>query len=108
MRTDTPKTIYLKDYKPYPFKVHSLDMVFDIRDGHTIVTATSKFERLNPEAKEVFLNGEDIELLGVKVDGVETNDYGVTETALRIPTPSKEFELEITAKIEPEKNIMEN
>jgi len=104
MRTDTPKTIYLKDYKPYPFKVHSLDMVFDIRDGHTVVTATSKFERVNHDAKDVFLNGEDMELLSVKVDGVAIDEYTATESALRIPTPSDAFTLEITTKIEPEKN----
>lgn len=104
MRTDTPKTIYLKDYSPYPFKIHSLDMAFDIRDGHTIVTATSKFERVDPAAAEVFLNGEDMELLSVKVDGNAIDDYSVTEAALRISTPSDAFTLEITTKIEPEKN----
>ena len=65
MRTDTPKTIYLKDYTPYPFTIQSLDLNFDIHDGHTIVTAKSRFERTNTDAKEVFLNGEDLELLHV-------------------------------------------
>ncbi len=104
MRTDTPKTIYLKDYKPYPFKVHSLDLLFDIQDGYTIVTATSTFERINPAAKDIFLNGEDMELLGIQIDGVEISDYSLTNTALRIPTPSDAFTLQITTKIEPEKN----
>jgi len=104
MRTDTPKTIYLKDYTPYPFKVHSLHLVFDIHDGHTIVTATSVFERLDREAKDVFLNGERLELLGVKIDGEEFKDYSVNDTSLRIPTPSDKFTLEIKTKIEPENN----
>ncbi|MFK7840329.1 MAG: aminopeptidase N, partial [Bdellovibrionales bacterium] len=104
MRTDTPKTIYLKDYKPYPFKVHSLDMHFDVHDGYTIVTAISEFERLNANAKDVFLNGERLELLEVKIDGSVIDEYSVSENALRIPTPSERFKLEIKTKIKPEEN----
>jgi len=79
-------------------------MNFDIRDGHTIVTATSVFERLDPKAKEVFLNGERLDLVGVKIDGKKTKDFNTTDNALRISTPSDKFTLEITTKIEPEKN----
>ena len=104
MKTDTPKTIYLKDYKPYPFKIHKIDLNFDIHDGQTIVTATSKFERVNPAAKEVFLNGEDLELASVKVDGKLIESPNVTETALRVPCPADEFTLEIVTKIVPEDN----
>ena len=104
MKTDTPKTIYLKDYKPYPFKVHNLDLNFDIHDGYTIVTAKSQFERVDPAAQEVFLNGEDMELLSVIVDGSPIDEYTVSDNAMRIPTPSDDFELEIQTKIIPEEN----
>lgn len=104
MRTDTPKTIYLKDYKPYPFKIHSMKMNFDIYEGHTIVTATARYERLNSEAKDVFLNGEALELLSVKVDGKTVSEYSADDVSLRIPTPSDAFELEIVTKIFPEDN----
>jgi len=104
MKTDTPKTIYLKDYTPYPFEIKALDLHFDIHDGHTIVTATSQFKRTNPAAKDIFLNGEDLDLLSVKINGTETTDYTTTDTALRIPTPANEFTLEIQTKITPETN----
>jgi len=108
MRTDTaptpPKTIYLKDYKPYPFTITALDLNFDIRDGHTIVTARADYVR-NGGSKEVFLNGEDLELLSVKIDGAEVTDYNQTEVALRVPCPAAdEFTLEIVTKIIPEEN----
>jgi len=108
MRTDTaptpPKTIYLKDYKPYPFTITALDLNFDIRDGHTIVTARADYVR-NSGSKEVFLNGEDLELLSVKIDGAEVTDYNQTEVALRVPCPAAdEFTLEIVTKIIPEEN----
>ncbi len=104
MRTDTPQTIYLKDYKPYPFKIRTLDLNFDIHDGHTIVTAVSRVERLDSSAKDVFLNGEGLELISVKIDGQETKTHSLGEDCLRIPTPGDDFELEIVTKIKPEEN----
>ena len=104
MRTDTPKTIYLEDYKPYPFKVESLHLNFDIHEGHTIVTASSLIDRLDRDAKEIFLNGERLDLVEVKVDGETIKDYTKTDTALRVPVPSDKFRLEITTKIKPEEN----
>ncbi|MAI62264.1 MAG: aminopeptidase N [Micavibrio sp. TMED27] len=104
MKTDTPKTIYLRDYKPYPFKIHTLNMNFDLHDDHTIVTATADYERLNDAAKDIFLNGEDLELLSIKADGQEITEYTQSDTDLRIPTPSDRFTLEIVTKIYPAKN----
>ncbi len=104
MKTDTPKTIYLKDYKPYPFKIHSINLNFDIHEGHTIVTANAEYERLNPAAKDVFLNGEDLELISVKIDGAPSHNFTQNEDSLRIPTPSDRFSLEIVTKIKPEDN----
>jgi len=108
MKTDTPQTVYLKDYKPYPFEVESLDLNFDIHDGYTIVTAKSTWKRLNEKAQEVFLNGEHLELMSVKVNGADIDDYKHDEKALRVPCPQgpagDAFELEITTRIQPEKN----
>ena len=28
MRTDTPKTIYLKDYRPSPYQIEHVDLLF--------------------------------------------------------------------------------
>jgi len=85
MRTDTPKTIYLKDYKPYPFEIKHVNLDFNIQDGETIVTAKSQFKRLSTNAKEIFMYGEDLELLSVQIDGVDLNDYNVNEASIRIP-----------------------
>jgi len=104
MRTDTPKTIYLKDYTPYPFKIHSLILNFDIHDGHTVVTATSEFERTDPSAEDIFLYGEELELLSVKIDGADVSEYEQTDTGIHIPCTSDKFQLEIQTKIVPEEN----
>ncbi|MGB0719134.1 MAG: aminopeptidase N [Bdellovibrionales bacterium] len=104
MRTETPKTIYLKDYKPFPFKVHKLDLNFDIHDGSTIVTAKADYERTDPAAKELFLNGEDLDLLSVHVDGAACDTYTRTDDALRIPVAADRFTLQIVTKIYPANN----
>ncbi len=104
MKTDTPKTIYLKDYKPYPFEIKHIDLNFDIHAGATTVTATSQVVRSNPAAKEMFLNGEHLELLSVTVNGETVTDYSVDDKALRVPCTADEFTLEIVTKIIPEEN----
>ena len=43
MKTEEPKTVYLKDYKPYPYKLHHIDLNFDIHDGYTLVQSKMKF-----------------------------------------------------------------
>ena len=65
MRTDTPKTIYLKDYTPPPYTVKHLDLRFEIFDGRTVVHASAQYEKAAGGA--LFLNGEDMKLLSVNV-----------------------------------------
>src|SRR5262245_55348333 len=103
MRTDTPKTIYLKDYKPYPYAVEHLDLTFDIHDSHTDVTSTLKFSR--KDNAPLFLNGEDLELLSIKKNGAALTGYTKDDKRLTIPAPAeKNFTLEIVTRIYPEKN----
>ncbi len=104
MRTDTPKTIHLKDYKPYPFNIESLDLNFDIHDGYTIVTAISKITRLNSASQELYMQGEALEILSLKVDGQPVDGYKVDDAAIRIPCSADNFTLEIQTKIYPEQN----
>ena len=104
MRTETPKTIYLKDYKPYPYQIENLDLNFDIHDGFTVVTSKMHCIRTEGNKDDLYLNGEDLELLFVKVNGADVSDYKQDDTSLSISCSDDEFELEIQTKIYPEKN----
>ncbi len=107
MRTDTPKTIYLKDYKPFPYIVKHIDLNFDIHDGYTVVTARTEFEKPHNCKDELFLNGEDMDLLSIKINEETLPGKRYTKTAegLTILAPEeKDFTLEITTRIQPEKN----
>ncbi len=108
MKTDTPqnapKTIYLKDYAPTPYKISHVDMVFDIYDGHTIVTTKSQFTKNSEQDEDIFLHGEELELVSCKLDGKEIKPK-ISDLGMTIPAPGKDvFRLEIVTKIFPEKN----
>jgi aminopeptidase N len=103
MRTETPKTIYLKDYKPYPYTIEHIDLDFDLRPEGTIVTASTQFKRQQKE--KLFLNGEDLELLSLKIDGHEFTVFEKVEGGIILPAlMQEEFTLEIVTKIYPDKN----
>jgi aminopeptidase N len=105
MKTDTHKTIYLKDYTPYPYDVLGIGLMFDIHPGLTTVKAVTRFRRKKKEA--LILNGEDLVLKSIRIDDVDLKpgEYDVTATHLTIPCPAQEeFTLEIITAIEPEKN----
>ncbi|MCC6598265.1 MAG: aminopeptidase N [Alphaproteobacteria bacterium] len=105
MKTDMPVTVYLKDYKPYPFRVVSTALDFDLREEATIVTARTRFERTDKQTHEVFLNGEALDLLSLKINGEVLQDYTVDDTSLRFASPMDEhFDLEIVTRIHPAQN----
>ncbi len=106
MRTDTPQTIYLKDYTPYPYALEHVDLNFDIRAGETIVTASMQFRAKDKTAKgaPLFLNGENLELQTVKYNGKQINEYEITENSLSLEPADTEFMLELQTRLVPEEN----
>ncbi len=106
MRTDTPKTIYLKDYKPFPFEIESLNLDFDIHDGETFVTAITKYKKKDPATKEdLFLYGEELEIEEITLNDEPLEGYTTDDKSMTIPAPEgDEFTLKIVTKICPEKN----
>lgn len=106
MRTDTPKTVYLQDYKPFPFRVVSLDLAFDIRDDKTTVTALTKFSRKDQKATQLFLNGEDLQLVSLRLNGQSLEKYTQDERGITFAPPAgqDEFTLEAVTVIDPPGN----
>ena len=104
MKTDTPQTIYLKDYTPPAFLVDSADLDFVIESGGTTVTATLAMRR-NPSvaAQPLMLDGDELETLSVAVDG-QNVPFSVTPTTLTIADLPDAFTLQTVARIDPDKN----
>ncbi|SHO45400.1 aminopeptidase N [Desulfopila aestuarii] len=104
-------TIYRKDYRVPPFIVESISLIFQLQDDHTDVFATTRF-RKNPDAGEegdqLFLNGEDLELLWIRCnsDELAANMYQVNEKGLSLTAPGDSFTLEIATRIRPDANTL--
>ncbi len=106
MRTDTPKTIYLKNYEPPAYQVDHIELTFQIFEGRTVVHNQMRL-RTEQGGEDVKLDGENLELKKVALDGkvLSESEYTLTEHSLTIPCPGKpEFTIDIETEIVPEKN----
>ncbi|OZI32828.1 aminopeptidase N [Bordetella genomosp. 1] len=71
MRTDTPVTIYRKDYVPYPYAIDEVALSFDLAPESTEVRCVMQLRRRDdaPADAALELDGEALELISVAVDG---------------------------------------
>ena len=107
MTPDSPRTIYLKDYQPPNFLVSQVELYFDLHEQETFVRSKLKLQR-NPEAADdkLILEGEDLELLSISLDGqaLEESDYELTPRRMIIAKTPNNFLLEMEVRILPQEN----
>ncbi|MDB5491039.1 MAG: Membrane alanine aminopeptidase [Micavibrio sp.] len=103
MRTDTPRTIYLKDYAPFPFSVEDVQLTFRIFPGKTNVVAVTKYTRIAAGTPDLVLNAENMDILSVKISGAPVQ-FTRDEKFLTIAGPDQSFTLETEVSISPENN----
>jgi len=108
MSTDTaPVTIHRRDYQPYPFAIPHVALEFDLDPAQTLVHARLTVERNTPgSAQPLVLQGEDLELLSVQVDGQpwSRGQYRLTETTLELPDLPDTAMVEIVSRCAPQAN----
>lgn len=103
------KTIYLKDYTPYPFTISTVHLRVELDPQQTRVTSRLTLQR-NPDADDqqapLELNGEHLELLGVSLDDhkLSENKYSYDGSILCIENLPDAFELEVVTRIAPQAN----
>ena len=104
MRTDAPKAVYLKDYTPPEYLVKKIDLIVRIFDTHTEVVSSTVYKQHTPGP--LVLNGENMKLIAVKLNGKElsASDYILTDKTLTLPDPGKDVGLEITTHCDPANN----
>ncbi len=104
MKTETPQTIYLKDYTVPAYLIDTVDLDFSIETGGTIVTATLAMRR-NPavSTQPLVLDGEGLETLNVAVDG-ENVPFLLSENALTVENLPAQFTLRTVVRIQPDSN----
>ncbi|ATQ75414.1 aminopeptidase N [Massilia violaceinigra] len=111
MRTDTPQTIYRKDYTPPGFMVETVELGFDLDPERTIVASRLTMRR-NPDSKvrEIELHGENIVLVALRMNGktLSKRDYRLDDKMLVISNAPDEVTLEIETLTAPVKNTTLN
>jgi aminopeptidase N len=106
MKEGQPREIRLDDYQAPGYTTESTNLVFDIQDGETRVTNTMQVARCEDGAQSLYLDGQDLDLLSVRVDGRELsgNEYKLDDESLTIHGLGERHEIRIETRIYPEKN----
>jgi aminopeptidase N len=110
MKTDTPRPIQLKDYRPPNYLIYDVNLDVSLNATRTRVRARLKIKR-NPaypgNPGPLRLDGEMIELESVRLDGRQLGprEYKVTDKELAISgVPGDPFTLETTTICDPQAN----
>ena len=105
----TPKETFLADYQVPNFLIDSVHLHFDLDPSATrvrSVLAMRKNPQSSVESNDCVLDGEQLELISVKLDGrqLQGNEYQRTDKSLLLSSLPDAFELEIETLIQPDKN----
>jgi len=110
MKTDTPRPIHLKDYRPTDYLIDEVHLDVKLVPQQTRVKSVLAI-RPNPAvsdpASSLTLDGEQMELTGLALDGqpLARGDYTVDDKSLTIDNvPSGPFTLEIETTCDPDAN----
>ncbi len=106
MRTETPQPIRLADYSPFPFAIETTDLNFDLHPDATRVRSTMTVRRTGVADAPMVLNGENLELLGITVDGQALSESAYThdDQLLTLSSLPDAFELVIETCFSPKDN----
>ena len=108
MTESSPRTIYLKDYQAPAYRVDNIALCFHLGDDATIVTARVDYSRNKTcdVSTALILDGKDLELLSVQLNGVLLAETAYQQTAetLSLANLPQQFSLEIKTRLYPQKN----
>ena len=108
MRDAQPRTIFLKDYEAPAYGISHTALHFELFDDHTLVHAELRFERnaKAPADAALELNGVDLELLKLAIDGQELDSeaYALGDETLRIANVPAQGVLTSTVRLRPQDN----
>jgi len=105
MKTDMPVVTRLSEYKPYGFAIKKVELDFDLQTDATIVRSKLHVTK-NSNSDDLFLDGEGIKLLGLKLDGenLQKSRIKTSKSGLTISGVPDDFVLEIKTQCAPDKN----
>lgn len=98
-----PQAKFRSDYQSPEFTISDIDLVFDLDDTKTFISATSKVQQLK-QSTDLLLEGEGMTLVSLKINNVDHNDYTLSDTQLIIHNVSGDFTLTIVTEVNPQEN----
>ena len=103
--TQQPQAKYRHDYRAPEYLISDIDLTFDLDAAKTVVTAESKVSR-HAAASDVplRLDGEDLTLISLQVNGQPWSDYKEENNQLVIGGLPEHFTLTIVNEISPAAN----
>ena len=108
MRTDTPVTVYRKDYQPYPYDIPQVSLAFDLAPDSTEVRCVMQVRRKADASADaaLVLDGEELELVSVGVDGqaLPADRFHLSEHSLALYGLPAEASVEIVSRCKPSAN----
>lgn len=104
----TSRTVYLKDYQPPQWLVDDVYLDFFLQPSATEVVSTIRYRQnpLTEKGNVLLLDGHDMELLSVRLDGelLTPAHYHVHAHGLEIADVPECFTLEVITRIDPQGN----
>ncbi|MGH0029892.1 MAG: aminopeptidase N [Myxococcota bacterium] len=109
MSTEKPREVFRVDYRPPDYTIDRVDLHFELGEDKTLVRArlaVRRSETLVGDAPPLVLDGEDLVLREIAVDGeaLAGSAYHVDDESLTVHAPPARFELSTLVEIEPQKN----
>ena len=98
-----PQAKYLKDYQAPSHTVTNLELTVELHPTNTKVVSKALYSAVQA-ATELCLDGVELDLISVKVNGELLEDFTQTQTSLTLNNLPNEFTLEITNAISPSTN----
>jgi aminopeptidase N len=106
MRTDTPQTIYRKNYAAPTYQVTTVEIGFDLDPAQTRVATRIAMQRIG-DGNEIVLLGDGLTLVQLRMNGkllLSGTDYRVADDVLTISRAPTKAVLEIETLIQPDRN----
>lgn len=102
--TQLPQAKHRHDYRAPDYTITDIDLTFDLAPARTQVTAISQVKRLGEDGAPLRLDGEDLTLAAIEVDGQPWSNYQLVEGGLLISGLAENFTLKIVNTIQPDNN----
>jgi len=102
--TQQPQIKYRHDYRAPDYTITDIDLTFELDASTTRVTAISQVKRLGDSQAELRLDGEDLTLIALEIDGQPWTAYREEEGALIVSQLPDSFTLKIVNDIHPDQN----